>query len=452
MSKKEIVMTRKVRKVGFFILVMVLIAGFSSIGWGGTPGRLWYGEPTPDWAKGVDKLTVFNLGALEYDPAIEEFCLAFEEITGIKVDIYPAPAATLLEEATRSLALGESTYDVLDFPPIWCMPDWIDAGWLEPLNDVVPKRMIEQWPPAMVPSTMKDGKIYFIRHQTEPRVLFYRKDLVEQAGYGKPPKDWDELVDLARKLTIDKDGDGNIDQWGYGYSASPTGETVHESFGSFLYVAGGKFWNEDGSPAFNSPEGLTALTFMSNLVNKYKIAPPGVITYREGPLDDLLGSGAVAMAEGDSSLMLRTLSLEPYGENMAVAAPPCRKGLVPGKNFQYFNKGISYCVNKNSKNLEAAKRLAVWAGGYEANWFEGAVELNIPANTRVFRSPYLKNRIPFFEELSKVLATSRVETHANMTLFEDILAKGVISAISQERTPQEALNWMVAEMRRQRVF
>ena len=445
-------MTRKTKKVGLFILMMVLIAGFSSTGWGGSPDRLWYGEPTPEWAKGVDKLTVFNLGALEYDPAIVEFCLAFEEITGIKVDLYPAPSETLLEESTRSLALGESTYDVLDFPPIWCMPDWVDAGWLEPLNDVVPKRMMEQWPPAMVPSTMKDGKIYFIRHQTEPRVLFYRKDLVEQAGYGAPPKDWDELVDLAGKLTIDKDGDGNIDQWGYAYSASPTGETVHETFGSFLYVAGGKLWKQDGSAAFNGPEGLAALTFMGDLVNKHKVSPPGVITYREGTLTDLLGAGSVAMGEGDSSLMLRVLSSEPYGEKMAVTAPPCRKGLTPGKDFQYFNKGIAYCVNKNSKHLEAAKRLAVYAGGYEANWLEGAVELNIPANTVVFRSLYLRNRIPFFEELSKVLAASQVETHANMSLIQDILAKGAISAIRQERTPEEALDWMVAEMTRQRVF
>jgi len=444
-------MRGSLKKMGLLVLATVLVVSFSSVSLAGSPGSLWYGEPTPEWAKGVDKLTVFNLGALEYDPAIVEFCLMFEKITGIKIDLYPAPSATLLEEATRSLALGESTYDVLDFPPIWCMPDWVDAGWLVPLNDVIPQRMIEQWPPAMVPSTMKDGKIYFIRHQTEPRVVFYRKDLVEKAGATKPTT-WSEFVDLAKKLTVDKDGDGNIDQWGYGYSASPTGETIHETYGSFLYVAGGKFWEEDGTPAFNSPEGLEALKFMVDLVTKYKVSPPGVITYREGPLTDLLGSGAVAMAEGDASLMARVLGSKPYGEKMAVAAPPHRDGLVPGKDFKYFNKGIAYCVNKNSKHIEAAKRLAVWAGGYEANWLEGAVELNIPANTSVFESSFMKSRIPFFDEISKVVEASQVETHANMSLFEDILAKGVISAIRQERTPEEALDWMVAEMKRRKVF
>ncbi|MBC7189512.1 hypothetical protein H5U35_04780, partial [Candidatus Aerophobetes bacterium] len=114
-------MTGSFKKIGFFVLATVLVVSFSSLSFAGNPGDLWYAEPTPEWAKGVDKLTVFNLGALEYDPAIVEFCLMFEKITGIKIDLYPAPSETLLEEATRSLALGESTYDVLDFPPLWCM-------------------------------------------------------------------------------------------------------------------------------------------------------------------------------------------------------------------------------------------------------------------------------------------------------------------------------------------
>ncbi|MCD6574992.1 extracellular solute-binding protein [Candidatus Aerophobetes bacterium] len=346
-----------------------------------------------------------------------------------------------------------STYDVLDFPPIWCMPDWVDAGWLVPLNDVVPPRMMNQWFPYMVPSTMKDGKIYFIRHQVEPRVIYYRKDLIGNAGYKEMPKDWTGLVNLAKKLTMDKNGDGNIDQWGYGYSASPTGETVHETFGSFLYVAGGKFWNEDGSPAFNGPEGLAALKFMSDLVNKYKVTPPGVISYREGNLTDLLDSGAVAIGEGDCSLMLRILSSKPYGSKIGVTAPiPRYANMKPGKDFRYFSKGIGYCVNRYSKHVEAAKRLAAWVGGYEANWFEGAVELNTPANKAVYESPYLKSRLPFADILLKTAENGRVETHKNMSLFEDILAKGVISAIHQDRTPEKAMDWMVTEMKRQKVF
>ncbi|MCP4403046.1 MAG: sugar ABC transporter substrate-binding protein [bacterium] len=438
------------KKMGIAVTLVTMLVGFSPVAHAEVD-NLWYGEQ-PEWAKGVDKLTVFNLGGLEYDPAITELALAFEAMTGIHVELYPAPAATLLEEASRSLALGESTYDILDFPPSWTMPDWVNAGWIVPLDDVIPSRMPEQWYAPLIPSTMKDGKTYFIRHQVEFRVLMYRKDLFESAGLSGPPKDWDELVEFAKKLTVDKDGDGNIDQWGYAYSADPSGETVLETFGSFLNMAGGKLWNDDGTAAFNSSEGEAALQFMADLVHKHKVAPPGVITYREGPLDDLVIGGNVAMAEMDNSLMKRTLDTAPE-DSIMVTAPIARNAdMVPGEDVFYQGKGIAYCVNKNSKHIEAAKRLAVFVGGYVANWYEGAVELNFPANREVLKSPYLQNRVPFFKEQSDVATASREDTHSDLPLIQDILAKGVTSAIQQERTPKEALDWMVKEMERQQIF
>ena len=39
---------------------------------------------------------------------------------------------------------------------------------------------------------------------------------------------------------------------------------------------------------------------MVDLVQKHEVAPPGVTTYREGQLNDLLTSGAIAMAEMDN--------------------------------------------------------------------------------------------------------------------------------------------------------
>jgi multiple sugar transport system substrate-binding protein len=433
--------------VGLAVAVLVLTSAAANA----DVGRIWYGQP--EWAKGVDKLTIFNLGAMEYDPAITELALAFQAMTGIKIDLYPAPAATLLEEATRSLSLGESTYDVLDFPPSWVNPDWIEADWLLPLDDVVPERLREQWFQPLIASQKKGGKLYFIRHQIEFRVLYYRKDLLEAAGYSEPPKTWDELVEVAKKLTVDKDGDGNIDQWGYGYSASPTGETILETFSSFLNMAGGKLWNDDGTPAFNSPQGEAALQFMADLVNKHKVVPAGVLDYREGQLDDLLISGSVAMAELDNSMMSRTISAEPHGSNIAVAAPvPMKAGTTPGKDLFYQGKGIAYCVNKNSKHPEAAKRLAAFVGGYMANWFEGAVELNFPANREVFKSPYLQNRLPFAEAQLAVAEAAREDTHAFIPIVQDILAKGVSEAVRQKKTPKEALNWIVKEMERQKVF
>ena len=44
--------------------------------------------------------------------------------------------------------------------------------------------------------------------------LMYRPSALEAAGFTEPPKTWSELKEYAEKLTIDENGDGEIDQYG----------------------------------------------------------------------------------------------------------------------------------------------------------------------------------------------------------------------------------------------
>ena len=48
-------------------------------------------------------------------------------------------------------------------------------------------------------------------------VMFYNKDMFEEAGITKVPETWEELREAAKKLTQDKNGDGETDQWGMMY-------------------------------------------------------------------------------------------------------------------------------------------------------------------------------------------------------------------------------------------
>ena len=44
----------------------------------------------------------------------------------------------------------------------------------------------------------------------------YRPSLLKEAGYDAPPQTWDELLDMAKTLNKDTDGDGTIDIYGVG--------------------------------------------------------------------------------------------------------------------------------------------------------------------------------------------------------------------------------------------
>src|SRR5690606_13083568 len=109
--------------------------------------------------------------------------------------------------------------------------------------------------------------------------LYYRTDLLEEAGYTEPPQTWDELVEVAKALTKDVDGDGNIDQWGFVSLGLPGQVFNTYTFFDFLFQNGGQLFNEEGEPAFNSPEGVEALQFMVDLKNVHQVMPPDVVTY-----------------------------------------------------------------------------------------------------------------------------------------------------------------------------
>lgn len=59
-----------------------------------------------------------------------------------------------------------------------------------------------------------DGNVYGVPWVVWPALLWYNVDLLAEAGIGKAPETWDELLQKAKKLTK-VDGNGNIIQSGF---------------------------------------------------------------------------------------------------------------------------------------------------------------------------------------------------------------------------------------------
>ncbi|HOR29689.1 MAG TPA: sugar ABC transporter substrate-binding protein [Candidatus Sumerlaeota bacterium] len=75
-----------------------------------------------------------------------------------------------------------------------------------------------------------DERLYGLPCDTAVIIPFFNLDMFEEAGVEVPGPDWtwDDYLEIARKLTRDRDGDGNIDVWG---SALPPWELAIWSFG-----------------------------------------------------------------------------------------------------------------------------------------------------------------------------------------------------------------------------
>ncbi|MDQ0220001.1 ABC transporter substrate-binding protein [Peribacillus cavernae] len=114
-----------------------------------------------------------------------------------------------------------------------------------------------------------DGKQYGIPLDIHPLVFYYNKDLFKQAGLDpeKPPTNREEFLDAAKKLT-----DSSKNQYGF---VVPTLWPNQFIYPTVLFQNGGELL-KDGKPNYNSPEGVEALTFLSDLVKKEKVSPANV--------------------------------------------------------------------------------------------------------------------------------------------------------------------------------
>ena len=200
-----------------------------------------------------------------------------------------------------------------------------------------------------------DGEIWTMPYAMSNIVLYYNKDMFKAVGLdpNKPPTTWGELVDCAKKLTRDVNGDGKIDEWGLSFPIQAGTGTVYYYI-TFLWQAGGELYNADYTKAaFNSPAGVEALQFWMDLVYKHGVLPLA-------PPTEGFTVGRIAM-ELASSSTLETRQAKckfPIG----VAHIPAGKNKVTGVG------GNNLAIFKNTSAKEAATwKFVKWMSSPEMN-------------------------------------------------------------------------------------
>ncbi|NOY08518.1 MAG: extracellular solute-binding protein [Spirochaetes bacterium] len=120
------------------------------------------------------------------------------------------------DRLTTAIAAGKGAFEV-EAIEIGYIAKFVASGGLtnlsgSPFNAKAAVKNIVKY--AVSNATTKDGKIIAIPVDIAPAVMFYRKSLADKAGVDlSGVKSWDEYIKTGRKLTVDKNGDGKIDQY-----------------------------------------------------------------------------------------------------------------------------------------------------------------------------------------------------------------------------------------------
>lgn len=186
---------------------------------------------------------------------------------GVKVDAQAMPVS---DYWTRVSALAAAD----DLPDVMAMSsgfvqDWADAGNLADLSEYAASLDSSAYfESALNVGRINDGMYAFPRNWVAP-VLYYNKDAFDAAGLDYPNAEWtwEQFKDAATALTLDKNNDGTVDQWGYwvyGRYAQTDG---------WVYRNGGKLLNDGGTAIELNDQAIAALRFLTDLVNVDKVAP-----------------------------------------------------------------------------------------------------------------------------------------------------------------------------------
>lgn len=196
-----------------------------------------------------------------------------------------------------SIMGGEAPDLIMCNPPMLAQFRGINA--LADIGDRVSDEFLDNLlPSAKAIITTPDGKIDGLPQEGCNWALFYRKDLFEQAGLDpeKPPKTWDELVEYGKALTKDTNGDGKIDQWGFGWPVQA--ENANDYWINFMQQAGAEITvYESGKwvSKLTEPEAVRGTQFMVDLVQKEKITPSSVVDMDWEGVTNAFVAGEVAM-------------------------------------------------------------------------------------------------------------------------------------------------------------
>ncbi len=209
-------------------------------------------------------------------------------------------------EAKYSSAISTNSGPDVGYMYVEMFPTYIDAGAVEDLGKYLTDEDYEKY--TVLGEQYKIfGKNYGIA-QSGPEACvatFYNTDILESIGE-EAPKNWEDVMRIAKAATKDTDGDGKIDQYGV---AQGWGQTFYQDLNwnwySYIYQAGGDIFDEDGKCILDEKEGIETAQFLYDLKNTANVLPEDTMSLTNNEAFEkyfVPGKAAIGFVSANSSM------------------------------------------------------------------------------------------------------------------------------------------------------
>ncbi|MEP1442755.1 MAG: sugar ABC transporter substrate-binding protein [Hyphomicrobiales bacterium] len=340
---------------------------------------------------------------------MQKFTPEFEKANpGIKLNWVTLEEGVLRQRVTTDIATKGGQFDVMTIG-MYEAPIWGKQNWLVPL-EFDAAYDVDDILPAMRGGLSYDGKLYAAPFYGESSMIMYRKDLVDAAGLKiEDNPSWDHIKDVAAALHKPDDGVFGIclrgkPGWGDNMAFITT---MANSFGA-------QWFNQDWTPALDSPEWEAAVSFYVDLLTKY--GPPGSEGNSFNEILALINEGRCGM--WIDATIAASFVTDPkqskVADKMAFAQAP-QKVTTKGANWLW---AWSLAIPAGSKQADDAKKFIEWATSKE--YIELVASRNgwgsVPTGTRqsTYDNPKFQEAATFDEaELKAILSANPEDSTLN---------------------------------------
>jgi multiple sugar transport system substrate-binding protein len=337
-----------------------------------------------------------------------------------------------LNKLRIQMQAGGEELDIILGDVIWTA-ELAESGWISDLSDRFPKSQQQAILPGSVQAITYNGRPYGMPWYTDTGLLYYRKDLLEKSGYDGPPKTWDELKQMTRKVRAESDI-----KFGFLFQGARYEGGVCDAC-EFIWGHGGNVLDPSDPTrvVIDSPQAIAGLETERSMITD-GISPETVTVYKEdesaGPF---LNGDAVFLRNWPYIYALIGTpdypKLEP--EQVGVSELPSSDG-KPG-NGTVGDQPLY--LSTSSQYPDAAWKFIEFLTASEQQKFRALEGSYLPTISDLYNDPEIQDSVPVValakEALQHTLPRPVTPYYSDMSLE---MAEQFNASLTGDLTPEEA--------------
>ncbi len=322
--------------------------------------------PTDTWTEAVENLVAkfneehpnikVNVQIIPWDNYYQQF------LTAVTSGAAPDVSTGAFQQGIQYAAMDE----ILDLSSI--VEEWKADG------------TYDDFLPGSIELHQYNGIQAGIPWNADPRVITYRKDILEQAGVTEEdmPKSWDEFMEVCRKIKENTDA--------IPFSVIGVDQNSNHTMLNFMFTNGIGMCDKDGNPTFNDPKVVETLEFFGTMLEEGLLAK-GSAGYKVSDLDQMLVTGKLAM--GFYNVTRIAQSDPEAGPQLRIMPPfPAEEGGTP-RCLNWVNPIVAY---KQTEHPEECKIFIKW-------WIENGLSLFTDGKAEVFPARQSFMDDPYYDDI-----------------------------------------------------